>query len=224
MGNTKSSTRSLRGLRVALIAAMALASTACSLNRKDKGALLGAAAGAAAGGAIGNRAGSTARGAIIGAVVGGSAGAIIGHQMDQQAEELVGEIPGAVVERVGEGIQITFDSGLLYDFDSSAIRTAAGVNLQNLATSLKKYSNTDLLIVGHTDSQGASGYNEGLSLRRANSASAYLEMQGVSGQRIFTNGKGETEPVATNDTELGRERNRRIEVAIYASAAAGGSR
>jgi outer membrane protein OmpA-like peptidoglycan-associated protein len=211
-------------MRVALIAAMAFASTACGLNRKEKGAMIGGAAGAAAGAAIGNKAGSTARGAIIGAVVGGSAGAIIGHQMDQQAKELVVEIPGAVVERVGEGIQITFDSGLLYDYDSSAIKTAAGANLRNLATSLKKYANTDLLIVGHTDSQGSSEYNQGLSLRRANAASSYLEMQGVSAQRIFTDGKGEMEPVSTNDTEFGRQSNRRIEVAIYVSAAEQGSR
>jgi outer membrane protein OmpA-like peptidoglycan-associated protein len=224
MGITNSSTPYERGIRVALIAAMAFASTACSLNRKEKGAMIGGAAGAAAGAAIGNKTGSTARGAIIGAVVGGSAGAIIGHQMDQQAKELVVEIPGAVVERVGEGIQITFDSGLLYDFDSSEIRTAAGVNLRNLAASLTKYANTDLLIVGHTDSQGTPAYNQGLSLRRANAASAYLQMQGVSGQRIFTDGKGEMEPVATNETEFGRQTNRRIEVAIYASASAEGSR
>lgn len=224
MGNTKSTQRSMRGLRVALIAVMAFAATACSLNRKEKGALIGGAAGAAAGAAIGNKAGSTARGAIIGAVVGGSAGAIIGHQMDQQAKELVVEIPGAVVERVGEGIQITFDSGLLYDFDSSAIKTATGTNLRNLATSLQKYANTDLLIVGHTDSSGSDSYNQSLSLRRANAASAYLELQGVSGSRMFTDGKGEMEPVAGNDTEFGRQANRRIEVAIYVTAAPEGAR
>jgi outer membrane protein OmpA-like peptidoglycan-associated protein len=211
-------------MRVALIAVLALASSTCALNRKEKGAIIGGATGAAAGAAIGNKTGSTARGAIIGAVVGGSAGAIIGHQMDKQAEELVVEIPGAVVERVGEGIQITFDSGLLYDFDSSAIRTAAGLNLQNLATSLRKYGNTDLLIVGHTDSEGATDYNQGLSLRRANAASAYLEAEGVSGRRIFTEGKGEMEAVASNDTEFGRQQNRRIEVAIYATASGEGSR
>jgi len=204
MGIPKSSTRSVRGMRVGLIAVLALASTACSLNRKEKGAMIGGAAGAAAGAAIGNKVGSTARGAIIGAVVGGSAGAIIGHQMDQQAKELVVEIPGAVVERVGEGIQITFDSGLLYDFDSSAIKAAAGTNLRNLATSLKKYANTELLIVGHTDSSGATAYNQDLSLRRANAASVYLENQGVSAQRLFTDGKGEMEPLATNETEAGR--------------------
>ena len=216
MGITKSSTR---GLRVALITVLAFSSTACALNRKEKGAMIGGAAGAAAGAAIGNKAGSTARGAILGAVVGGAAGAMIGNQMDQQAQELVVEIPGAVVERVGEGIQITFDSGLLYDVDSSNIRAAAGANLRNLATSLNKYTNTDLLIVGHTDSSGTDDYNQSLSLRRAEAASAYLRTQGVSVLRMFTEGRGEMEPVSTNDTEVGRQANRRIEVAIYMTAA-----
>lgn len=225
MGTTKLSTRSTRGLRVALIAVLAFASTSCALNRKEKGAMIGGAAGAAAGAAIGNKTGSTARGAIIGAVVGGAAGAMIGHQMDQQAQELVVEIPGAVVERIGEGIQITFDSGLLYDIDSSSIKVAAGENLRNLATSLKKYTNTDLLIVGHTDSSGSEDYNQSLSLRRAEAASTYLGAQGVSVLRMFTEGRGEMEPVSTNDTDAGRQANRRIEVAIYMSAAEGqGSR
>ncbi len=187
--------------------------------------MIGGAAGAAAGAAIGNKKGSTARGAIIGAVVGGAAGAVIGHQMDKQADELMTEIPGATVERVGEGIQVTFASGLLYDFDSSAIRPAAGVNLQNLAASLKKYGNTDLLIVGHTDASGSTDYNASLSQRRADAASAYLGGQGVASARMHTSGRGELEPVASNDTEAGRQLNRRIEVAIYSSAAAGeGSR
>lgn len=224
MGSTKSSTSSVHGMRRALIVLMAFAATGCALNNKEKGAVIGGVTGAAAGAAIGRNNGSTARGAIIGAVVGGSAGAIIGHQMDQQAKELKVEIPGAVVERIGEGIQITFDSGLLYDFDSSAIRAASGLNLRNLATSLNKYPNTDLLIVGHTDARGTTEYNQDLSLRRADAASAFLARYGVSPERMFTDGRGELEPVTTNDTEAGRQTNRRIEVAIYATAAGNGSR
>lgn len=217
--------RSVRGLlHAALIVTVTLASTACSLNNKEKGAAIGGAAGAAAGAAIGNKNGSTARGAIIGAVVGGAAGAVIGHRMDQQAKELAVEIPGAVVERVGEGIQVTFASGLLYDFDSDAIRSDAGANLRNLATSLKKYADTELLIVGHTDARGSTEYNQDLSMRRANAASAYLAGQGVRADRLRTAGRGELEPVATNETEVGRQSNRRIEVAIFAATATDGSR
>ncbi|MCK6478393.1 MAG: OmpA family protein [Phycisphaerales bacterium] len=208
-----------RGWSVAALVAMTLAASACaSLSNKEKGAAIGAAAGAAAGGVIGNQTGSTARGAIIGAVVGGAAGAIIGHQMDQQAKELKVEIPGATVERVGEGIQVTFASGLLFDFDSDAIRSDAGANLRTLATSLKKYANTDLLIVGHTDALGSTAYNQDLSLRRANSASGYLTTQGIATARVRSSGRGELEAVASNGTETGRQMNRRIEVAIYSSA------
>ena len=207
-------------IRTAMVLAVAVTFTGCAWSNKAKGTAAGTAAGAAAGGVIGNQTGSTARGAIIGAVVGGAAGAVIGRQMDQQAKELKVEIPGAVVERIGEGIQITFASGLLFDFDSDAIRPASAVNLQNLAASLKKYSGTDLLIVGHTDSSGSTEYNQSLSTRRSNAASGYLGMQGISANRMRTSGMGEMEPIATNETEAGRQANRRIEVAIFATGAA----
>jgi outer membrane protein OmpA-like peptidoglycan-associated protein len=208
----------MRNTIASLLAVGMLASTGCaSMNQKERGAVIGAGAGAAIGGVIGNQTGSTARGAIIGAVVGGAAGAIIGHQMDQQAKELDQTIPGAKVERVGEGIQVTFESGLLFDFDSDKIRSDAAKNFQELANSLKKFGNSNLLIVGHTDSQGDDAYNMNLSQRRANAASAYLQSLGVPASRISTAGRGEAEPVATNDTDAGRQLNRRVEVAIYAS-------
>jgi outer membrane protein OmpA-like peptidoglycan-associated protein len=169
---------------------------------------------------IGNQTGSTARGAIIGAVVGGAAGAVIGHQMDQQAKELEVEIPGAIVERVGEGIQVTFASGLLYDFDSSTIRADAAQNLRSLAASLGRYPDTELLIVGHTDAMGSDAYNQELSDRRAQAALGYLAGQSVSAGRMHASGRGEWEPLATNETEAGRQANRRIEVAIFAGEAA----
>lgn len=187
-----------------------------SLSKEQKGAIIGAAAGAAGGAAVGKATGSTARGAIIGAVVGGAAGAVIGHKMDQQARELEQNIPGAIVERVGEGIQITFESGLLFDFDSDAIRGTARRNLDELARSLEKYDETNLLIVGHTDAVGTDSYNLDLSDRRAEAAARYLRSQGVD-RDIETVGRGEREPVESNDTESGRSRNRRVEVAIYAS-------
>lgn len=219
MNITESSPRSTRRMRHALLVGVALASTACAWSNKAKGTAIGTTAGAAAGAVVGNQTGSTARGAIIGAVVGGAAGAIIGHKMDQQAKELEIAIPGAVVERVGEGLVVTFASGLLYAFDSDAIRAAAGQNLQSLATSLQKYPDTELLIVGHTDDLGTVAYNQDLSTRRADSAARYLAMEGVAGSRIHISGKGEMEPVASNDTDAGRQANRRIEVAIYSTTA-----
>jgi len=211
-----------RDVRAPLVLLLVWALTACaSLSRKEKGAAIGAAAGGVVGGVIGNQTGSTARGAIIGAVVGGAAGAIIGHQMDQQAKELQQNIPGATVTRVGEGIAVTFASGLLYDFDSDVVRADAGQNLRALAASLEKYPNTDLLIVGHTDAVGTSEYNQALSERRATAAANYLEAQGVAVGRLRAVGRGETEPIAGNDTEAGRQLNRRVEIAIYSSASAG---
>lgn len=203
---------------VAVLALASLASSGCSsLNRKGKGAIIGAGTGAAVGGIIGRANGSTAKGAIIGAAVGGTIGAVIGHQMDQQAKELEQNIPGAVVARVGEGIQVTFESGLMFDFDSERIRPEAAQNLKNLASSLGKYPDTELLIVGHTDSVGADSYNQRLSEARAHATASYLVGQGVSGARLRTLGRGETEPVVSNSTSSGRQQNRRVEVAIFAS-------
>jgi outer membrane protein OmpA-like peptidoglycan-associated protein len=183
----------------------------------QRGLVIGAAGGAVLGGVIGKVAGSTAKGAIIGAAVGGAAGAIIGDQMDRQAAELKQNIPGATVERVGEGIQVTFASGLLYDFDSDQVKPDAQANLRSLAQSLDKYPGSDLLILGHTDSVGTAEYNKDLSVRRADAAARYLIAQGVDRERIATGGLGEEEPVDANATPAGRARNRRVEVAIYAS-------
>ena len=188
----------------------------CARNAQ-RGLVFGAAGGAVVGGIIGKVSGSTAKGAIIGAAVGGAAGAIIGDQMDRQARELKQNIPGATVERVGEGIQVTFASGLLYDFDSDAVKPTARTNLLSLSQSLDKYPGSDLLILGHTDSVGTDDYNKRLSVRRADAAAEYLVGQGVERSRIATGGLGEEEPIAPNDTPDGRSRNRRVEVAIYAS-------
>ncbi len=203
---------------VALLLALGLTFTGCaSLSNTEKGAAAGAATGAVVGGVIGKTQGSTAKGAIIGAVVGGAAGAIIGQQMDEQAQELEEDLEGAEVARVGEGIQITFDNAILFDFDSAQLRAAARENLGDLSASLQEYPNTNLLIIGHTDAVGAAAYNQELSERRANSAAEYLLGHGIPADRITTIGKGEREPVATNETEYGRQQNRRVEIAIYAS-------
>jgi outer membrane protein OmpA-like peptidoglycan-associated protein len=214
-----SNSQRLRALTAFLIVGSVGVSACASLNKKEEGAIIGASAGAAVGGVIGNQTGSTARGAIIGAAVGGAAGAIIGHQMDQQAKELSQNIKGATVERVGEGIQVTFASGLLFAFDSDSIQAAAGTNLRELASSLQKYPESQLLIVGHTDNVGDAYYNQRLSERRANSAATYLASQGVARSRLAASGKGESEPVTSNQTDAGRQKNRRVEVAIYASEA-----
>lgn len=208
----------LRSLALLLAFTPIVLSGCASMSGMQKGAIFGAGGGAAVGAAIGKATGSTARGAIIGAAVGGAAGAVIGRQMDKQAEELAVSIPGATVQRVGEGIVVTFDSGILFGFDSDQLSSAARDNLRNLAESLKKHGNTEVLLVGHTDGVGSDSYNQGLSERRARSAADYLNSLGLTSGRIQAAGRGKTEPIASNDTEAGRQENRRVEVAIFADA------
>ena len=209
-----------RGMIYALAAILlaSMTTVGCqSLSKTEKGAVIGAGAGAVIGGVVGKKYGSTAKGAIIGAAVGGAAGAIIGQQMDKQAKELEEELEGAEVDRVGEGIALKFDNAVLFDFDSAQLRPEARDELSKLADNLEKYPNTDLVVVGHTDAVGSNEYNQALSERRANAAASYLISQGVSRSRVTTLGKGETEAIASNDTDFGRQQNRRIEVAIYAN-------
>jgi outer membrane protein OmpA-like peptidoglycan-associated protein len=188
-----------------------------SWSRTKKGAVIGAAGGGAAGAVIGHATGSTVRGAIIGAAVGGAAGALIGRHMDKQAEKMAREIPDAKISRVGEGIAVSFESGILFPFDSASLQDAGRTNLRRLADSLKENPRTDVMIVGHADSVGRAGYNQELSERRARSAVDYVASQGVVRSRLIASGKGETDPVASNDNEEGRRQNRRVEVAIYAN-------
>ncbi|HEU4829173.1 MAG TPA: OmpA family protein [Gemmatimonadales bacterium] len=196
--------------------AAALVAGGCAKNAQ-RGAVIGGAGGAVVGGVVGAATGSTAKGAIIGAAVGGAAGAIIGDQMDRRAREIDRDIPGAEVERVGEGILVTFESGILFGFDSTTIQPQGRENLRTLAANLDKYPDTDLLIVGHTDDVGADSYNQTLSERRARAAADYLIAQGVDRSRLRTSGRGEIEPVAENTSESGRQENRRVEIAIYAN-------
>lgn len=188
-----------------------------SMTRRDKGAIIGATSGAVVGGVIGKMAGSTAIGAILGAVVGGAAGAYIGNYMDKQAAEMERDLEGARIERVGEGIKITFDSGIMFDVESSTLRSEAKTNLQKLAVILNKYEDTQIVIEGHTDSTGSDEHNMDLSIRRAQSVGSYLATNNVIPTRFHVVGYGETQPVADNSTVEGRQKNRRVEIAIFAN-------
>ena len=193
-------------------------------NSQQKGTVIGAAGGAVIGGVIGNNVGNkknTALGAIIGAVVGGVAGNYIGSRMDRQAEKIESEIPGAQVESVGEGINVKFDesSGIYFDTNMSNINSKSAETLQKLAGIFKEYSDTNVLVEGHTDDTGSDSYNMTLSKQRAQSVSSYLSGQGISSGRITTNWYGEDQPKYDNTTVEGRAKNRRVELAIIASDA-----
>ncbi len=202
----------------ALVIAFLATTMGCAdWNRTQKGAAIGAGAGAAAGGLIGAASGNTAAGLLIGAAVGGVAGAFIGRYMDKQAEEIERDIAGAKVERIGEGIKITFDSGILFDVDRADLKYDSKTELAQLSTILNKYEDTNIMLAGHTDSTGAAEYNYRLSERRAGSVADYLVTQNVNSARLDIRGFGKDEPVADNDTAAGRALNRRVEVAIWAN-------
>ena len=190
-------------------------------NNKQKGTVIGATGGAVVGGVVGNNVGegNTALGAIIGGVVGGAAGAYIGNRMDKQAQRIEEEIPGAEVERVGEGINVTFDetSGVYFATDSYNVEGQSREALMSLANILKEYPKTNILVEGHTDSTGSDAYNLTLSKNRAQAVTNFLVNQGISKGRVDTKWYGESQPKYDNSTVEGRSKNRRVELAIVAN-------
>lgn len=189
----------------------------CSASNTVKGGAIGGVSGGVVGGVIGHYAGNTVLGAIIGAAVGGTAGALIGNYMDKQAEEMENDIAGAKIERVGEGIKITFDSGILFATNSSTLQPQAKTNINKLAVILNKYPDTNILVTGHTDSDGTEQYNKTLSEQRAKAVSDYSTTQGVNSSRLSITGLGEKEPIALNETVEGKRLNRRVEIAVFAN-------
>ena len=205
---------SIKRISAVLLSAVLL--VGCQASNAVKGGAIGGAAGGALGGVIAGK-DNTATGVLIGAVIGGTAGALIGNKMDKQAEELKTDLEGAEIERVGEGIKITFDSGLMFATNSSSLNANTKENLRNLAEVLQKYEDTNILIEGHTDNTGADDYNQTLSENRASSVVDYLITLSLDNKRLQTQGYGESLPVTTNETVAGRQKNRRVEVAIYAN-------
>ena len=210
--------RNWKFLSVLLLCLAVVFSSCGTWNNTAKGTAIGVGGGAAVGAGIGAIAGNTALGSIIGAAVGGTAGALIGKKMDKQKKELEASLPEeAVVETINEGeaLKVTFDSGILFATNSSTVSAASKSALRNLATSLNANPDTDIKIVGHTDSTGKVDYNQTLSEKRAKSVYDYLmEDQGISSTRMTFEGKGIHEPVADNATPEGRAKNRRVEILI----------
>jgi outer membrane protein OmpA-like peptidoglycan-associated protein len=187
------------------------------MTKTQKGAIIGTTGGAAVGAVIGRASGNTALGTIIGAAVGGTAGVLIGKKMDKQAEEIQKQVPNAKVERVGEGINIEFESKVLFDYDNAGLKTEAKTSLNEFVAILKKFPDTNIEIQGHTDSKGSHAYNESLSQRRANAVMVYLIDRGITNSRMNPKAMGENFPKYTNDTEEGRLQNRRVEFLITAN-------
>lgn len=190
-------------------------------NHQQRGTAVGVASGAVIGGILGNNVGkgkNAALGAVLGGVIGGVAGNVIGSKMDKQAKEIKDTLPGAEVERVGDGIKITLNESIVtFAFDSSNLTTLAKTNLDKLSEVLVNNPDTNINIYGHTDSKGSDDYNQKLSERRANAVKSYLVSKGIAASRMFALGEGEAMPIASNDTDEGRAKNRRVEFAITAN-------
>ena len=202
-------------------------STVKKTNKTQRGAAIGTAGGAVIGGIIGNNVGkgNTVLGAIIGGVVGGVAGGIIGNKMDRQAEKIKNEIPGAEVQRVGEGIIVTFNDknpdgskmGVYFDFDKSEITANSKLAMDKLVKIFNEYPETNILIEGHTDDKGTDTYNLALSERRAMAVGNYLKTEGISSSRLTIKWYGETQPKVENTSDANRAENRRVEFGITAN-------
>jgi outer membrane protein OmpA-like peptidoglycan-associated protein len=158
-------------------------------------------------------------GVLAGAAVGGAAGNLIGKNMDEQAKELNQAVPTAEVTRVGEGINMTFDSSVMFKINSAELSSTAKSDLAAAATVFTKpdYSDTNILVEGHTDNTGTDAINQPLSERRANAVASYLQTQGVAASRLTTEGYGSSQPKYPNDTPENQAKNRRVELGIYAN-------
>lgn len=214
------------------LVSISIIATSCDATRRasnrDKGVAVGAVGGAVIGGIIGNNVGNknnTAIGAIIGAAVGGAAGGIIGNKMDKQAEKIKTEIPGAKVERVGEGINVTFDennpdgskAGVYFATGKYDITSNSRLAIDKLVKIFTEYPETNILVEGHTDNVGSNGSNMTLSERRAMAVGNELKKDGLAATRLTIKWYGEMQPKMDNATVEGRAANRRVEFSITAN-------
>ena len=217
--------RSLIGVVAAVLMMSGCASTPSDPNRNTKEkAMAGAAIGAIAGAIIGHQrdhSGGALRGALIGAAAGGALGAGVGAYMDRQQAEFEQQLASersahqVEIERLeNENLKITMNSEVSFDFNSAAIQPAFTGTLDKVNDIISRYSRTNVKVVGHTDSVGSTAYNQRLSEDRAKSVAWYMEDSGVAPQRVSTEGRGESEPRANNETEAGRQLNRRVELLI----------
>ncbi|MDO9171748.1 MAG: OmpA family protein [bacterium] len=193
-----------------MTAVLAMVLGGCGMSRTQKGAVIGGAAGAGAGVLIGK---DNTKGAVIGGAAGAVVGGLIGSYLDNQAREME-EIEGAEVRREGDELQVTFDNAILFDYDSSSLKIASQDQLREVADVLSRYPDTDILVLGHTDSSGSDDYNQSLSERRAAAVRGFLMGAGVASSRITARGYGESAPVADNGSESGRAQNRRVELNV----------
>ncbi len=211
-----------------IVAALAVGLTGCAANttheRTKKGAGIGAVLGAVSGAIIGYQSDKDRgawRGAAIGGAAGGALGAGVGAYMDKQQTEFEQQLASErdqhqieVERQQNEILKLTMSSEVGFDFDSAVVKPSFYSVLNKIADIMNRYPQTDIAVVGHTDSVGNPDYNLRLSLRRANAVADYLMDQGVARYRLSTEGRGQLEPIASNETATGRAQNRRVEIYV----------
>lgn len=196
---------------------LVLWSASCiTVDNAEQGALVGAAGGAIVGGLIGDSTGDAILGAIIGAAIGGAAGAYIGRYMDRQAAEIRQDVEGAEVDRVGEGIRITFDIGLFFDVGGFELLVGGRESLARLAVILNRYPDTYVCIEGQPYTAGMRE-PDSLSERRARAVADYMAGRSVRAERFTMGDNGQNQSVARNGGSVGREQNRRVGLAVMAN-------
>jgi outer membrane protein OmpA-like peptidoglycan-associated protein len=184
--------------------------------RAQRQAVIGAAAGAVAGLITGDSSMERKKRALVGAGLGALAGAGVGTYMDRQEAKLRAELDrtGVSVTRIGDNITLNMPGNVTFATNSSALNANFYEVLNSVATVLDEYEQTVIEVAGHTDSTGTNEYNQTLSQQRADSVAAYLRTRGILADRIITVGMGEERPIATNDTDGGRQQNRRVELTL----------
>jgi len=207
--------------KLLIILIFTISLTACATNDPNRRTKQGAGIGAVSGAVIGYAISSGTSGVLIGAAVGALAGGGIGHYMDNQQKEYEAALAEEQrrheieIQRMqDETLKLSLNSEVSFAFGKASLKPAFYTTLDKLADVINKYDRTIIHVVGHTDSVGPADYNQQLSVRRANSVADYLFERGVSRNRVQTEGRGEYEPRATNDTEAGRQLNRRVEIYI----------
>lgn len=181
------------------------------VNDASIGAGIGTASGAVLGALVGG-----SRGALIGGAIGATTGGLIGHSFDQENEELRQALVGTGVQvrKTDNGIQLVMASDVTFSTNQSAVRSGFYPTLNSVATVFKKYNNNTITITGYTDNVGNDAYNQTLSEERAQSVGDYLIAAGVPANRVFTNGMGKRNPMASNATAAGRAMNRRVVISL----------
>ncbi len=210
----------------AIVAATALiAVTACTdvntqttnpKQRTAEGVGIGALSGAVIGGIAADNRKERQRNIVIGAIAGGALGGAIGNSLDRQAADLQAAIGNNRVSIVntGNSLIVTMPQDILFNVDSAELRPDLRADLQALANNLQQYPNSVVQVIGHTDSDGAAAYNQNLSARRANAVAGVLINRGVNPGRVVAIGRGESQPIASNQTAAGKAQNRRVEIVI----------